>query len=70
MNVKADRRVTESGKDPDGDITALCGTWGRREKAGAVSDINSGTHSYYTYSAGQRANVRVHACNIGSSERY
>lgn len=35
----ASRRVTRTGKDRDGDITALCGHWGRANKAEAIRDI-------------------------------
>ena len=55
----AQRHVTRSGKDRDGDITALCGDWGRAPKADAISDINSGRHTYYTNVGGNRAQVRV-----------
>ena len=46
----ADRRVTASGKDRDGDITRLCNGgeyWSPRSKANAISDIESKTHSYF-----------------------
>ena len=35
----ADRRVTRTGKDSDGDITKLCGAWGGTSKAQAIRDI-------------------------------
>ncbi len=47
----ADRRVTKTGKDQDGDITKLCGSWGNRSKASAIYDIQSGTHTYYSKSS-------------------
>ncbi len=46
----ARRKVTRSRKDQDGDITALCNSgefWSPRLKRDAISDIESGTHSYY-----------------------
>lgn len=56
----ADRRVTKSGKDTDGDITSLCGTWGSATKASAISDIERRTHSYFVQDARfRRADVRV-----------
>ncbi len=57
----ADRRVTLSRKDPDGDISALCNPgelWSPRLKANVITDIESGVHTYYVLSAGNR--VRVH----------
>lgn len=58
----ADRRVRQTGKDTDGDITSLCHTgewWSPRSKADAVSDIRTGTHSYYVNEAGHRSDVHV-----------
>jgi len=43
----ADRQVTASGKDKDGDITKLCKSgeaWSPRQKADAIRDIENGTH--------------------------
>ena len=56
----ADRRVTGTGKDPDGDITALCGSWGIATKSQAIRDIESGTHTYYVQEPGtNRVDVHV-----------
>lgn len=58
----ADRRVRQTGKDEDGDITSLCNTgewWSPRAKADATSDIRSGAHSYYVEEAGYRSDVHV-----------
>lgn len=58
----ADRRVRQTGKDDDGDITSLCNDgewWSPRAKALAVTDINVGTHTYYVKEDGERANVIV-----------
>jgi len=58
----ADRRVTRTGKDDDGDITSLCNTgetWSPRLKADAVDDINDGDHTYYVMEAGYRSDVHV-----------
>jgi hypothetical protein len=51
----ADRQVTASGKDKDGDITKLCKSgeaWSPRQKADAISDIDKGLHTYYVQQAG------------------
>ena len=57
----ADRRVTRTGKDGDGDITALCGSesWGRVTKRQAILDIERGTHVYYVHEVAPRVDVRV-----------
>lgn len=59
----ADRRVTHSRKDRDGDITALGNPgewWSPRMKANAIADIEGGDHTYYVQAPGtSRAEVRV-----------
>ena len=58
----SDRRVTATGKDPAGDITALCNpgeAWSPRGNSQAISDIESGTHSYFVDAAGHRTDVHV-----------
>lgn len=58
----ADRRVTKSGKDSDGDITSLCNdgaTWSPRKKAEAIRDIDDNAHTYYVDRAGHRTDVHV-----------
>ena len=59
----ADRRVTHSGKDRDGDITKLCNPgqyWSPRSKDDAISDIESKVHTYYTQDRyGRRSDVIV-----------
>ena len=56
----ADRQVTGTGKDNFGDITALCGWWGRTIKADAIREIEYGLHTYYVQDQyGRRATVRV-----------
>lgn len=42
----ATRQVTATGKDRDGDITKLCGSFGSRSKLDAISDITNGVHVY------------------------
>ncbi len=48
----ASRQVERTGKDSDGDITALCGGWGRASKQQAIQDIERGTHNYWVQVAG------------------
>ena len=65
------RYVTATGKDSDGDITALCNTgmiWSPRSKANAIRDIENGTHSYWVkWSNYKETKIRV----VGSgSSRY
>jgi len=56
----AERRVRRSGKDRDGDIVRLCGDWGSRTKAEAISDIEYRTHRYYVEDyLTRRAEVQV-----------
>lgn len=66
----ADRKVTASGKDKDGDITKLCNSgesWSPRAKADAIRDIDNGIHSYYVQQPGtSRTEVRV--VNEGGSK--
>ncbi len=65
----ADRKVTASGKDKDGDITKLCngGDWGSRAKADAIRDIEGNAHSYYVQQAGTNR-VEVRVVNEGGSK--
>lgn len=56
----ADRRVTKTGKDTDGDITSLCGAWGSAAKATAISDIENRTHTYFVQDVrSRRADLEV-----------
>lgn len=59
----AERAVTRSGKDRDGDITSLCNPgqiWSPRSKNDAIRDIESGAHSYYVpWSDGKVTPIRV-----------
>ena len=66
----ADRRVTQSGKDSQGDITNLCNpaySWSPRSKANAIYDIENGNHRYYVREEGN--GVWVHVVN-GSTGKY
>lgn len=69
-----ERRVTQTGKDRDGDITALCNRsqagqgWSPRPKAKAIRDIESGVYQYYVgLNDGSRAIIKV---VNGSSGKY
>lgn len=59
----ADRQVTASGKDKDGDITKLCKSgkvWSPRQKVDAIRDIENSLHTYYVQQAGApRVNITV-----------
>lgn len=58
----ADRRVTRTRKDNDGDITALCNpgeVWSPRSKADAIRDIESKVHSYHVQWPEKRTEIRV-----------
>lgn len=59
----ATRYVNKSRKDSDGDITALCNepeSWSPRLKAGAITDIENGTHSYYvSWTDGKTTEIKV-----------
>ena len=49
-----------TGKDRDGDITALCGTWGRVSKQTAIREIENRLHRYFVQDRlGRQANVIV-----------
>jgi hypothetical protein len=58
----AERRVTRTRKDDDGDITALCNTgnyWSPRNKQNAIRDIELGLHSYYVLEGGDKVDIHV-----------
>ena len=59
----ADRPVTQTRTDTDGDITALCypnATWSPRFKNDAINDINTGLNTYHVpWSDGTRTEIRV-----------
>lgn len=57
-----DRKVTKSGKDNDGDITALCNPdvwWSPRQKADAISDIESGSYRYFVKVSNNEVDIHV-----------
>lgn len=56
----AERKVTSTGKDEDGDITKLCGNFGVVTKFQAIQHIDNKIHSYYVHESGpDRVYVRV-----------
>ena len=59
----ADRAVTRTGKDQDGDITKLCNpgqSWSPVSKATAIREIEAGTNRYYVpWSDGNSTWIRV-----------
>lgn len=58
----ADRRVTHTSKDADGDITGLCNPssdWRQVSKSEAIRHIRLKTHRYYVESNGHRSDVHV-----------
>ena len=58
----ADRYVTRTGKDVDGDITKLCNPgkfWSPRSKQDAISDIESRNHTYYVRWTSGRTKIQV-----------
>jgi hypothetical protein len=60
----ADRQVTHSGKDRDGDITSLCGPgWGKVSKAKAIPEIENAVNAYYV--AAVQPAVWVHVVTEG-----
>ena len=61
--MSIERAVIQSGKDHDGDITALCYPgqhWSPRWKADAIRDIESGQYTYYVpMTDGSKTPIRV-----------
>lgn len=58
----ANRRVTHSGKNGDGDITKIGNpgeSWSPRSRADAIRDIEGGTYRYYVNAAGYETDVSV-----------
>lgn len=58
----ADRRVTASRKDEEGDIVALCNAgewWSPRKKADAIKDIENKDHRYYVVTGGKEVDIKV-----------
>ena len=59
----AKRYVRATGKDADGDITRLCNSsqvWSPRSKQGAISDIESGRHTYWVnWTGSPETQIRV-----------
>lgn len=58
----ANRKVTRTDKDEDGDILALCNSgkrWSPRKKHRAIRDIERDRHSYYVQENGRRVGIHV-----------
>ena len=58
----ADRKVTHTGKDKDGDITMLCNQgmyWSPRLKVDAIRDIENNYHAYYVQWKDKRTGIHV-----------
>lgn len=58
----ADRQVTATRKDEDGDILALCNSgawWSPRKKTDAIKDIDDEDHSYYVQKGAKRVDIHV-----------
>ncbi len=59
----SDRDVTQTRKDTDGDITALCNPgqiWSPQMKRDAISDIENRVHRYFVpWSDGKRTEICV-----------
>ncbi len=67
----ADRAVYKTRKDDEGDILALCADgayWSPRSKRDAISDIETGAHTYHVpWPDGVRTEIRV---VMGSTGKY
>lgn len=63
----AERAVSRTGKDSDGDITRLChpgSAWSPRTKRDVINDIESGAHRYYVpWTTGR---TEIHVAKRGS----
>lgn len=58
----ADRRVTSTGKDRDGDITKLCNTgqhWSPIYKNDAIQHIDNNRHTYHVRDSYGRSDIHV-----------
>ncbi|WP_022898928.1 DUF3892 domain-containing protein [Humibacter albus] len=58
----ADRQVTHTSKNRDGDITGIGNPgqfWSPRLKAGAISDIELGINTYHVQWPEKRTEIRV-----------
>ena len=66
--MAAGRRVTATGRDPDGDIAKLCGSWGNVTQGQAILHIEAGIYKYYVQQPGT-SRVDVHVVN-GLTSKY
>lgn len=66
----ADRAVTKTGKNWEGDIASLCAdyvSWSPRSKQEAISDIENSVHTYHVPWQSGRTEIRV---AIGPTGKY
>jgi len=66
----ADRKVTKTRKDDDGNITALCNLdawWSPRSRADAIKDIDNEDHRYYVKTG--YTETDIHVVN-GTNSKY
>jgi hypothetical protein len=66
----ADRQVTRTQKDSEGDIFALCDPgvlWSPRKKRDAINDIEYGIHKYYV--SWPEGRTEIHVVN-GPNGKY
>ncbi len=64
------RRVTQTGKDKDGDIVKLCNpweSWSPRWVSDVISDIEQDDYEYYVKDGDEEALIRV---IHGASKKY
>ncbi len=64
----AERRVTQTRKNDEGDIMALCqpgAYWSPRYTDAAIEDINNGTHRHYVQGAAGRSDIHVVTIQTG-----
>ena len=66
------RYVHATGKDQDGDITALCNSgqsWSPRSKWNAIADIEGGLHEYWVPWA-KLPETKIHVVTRSNGTKY
>lgn len=64
----ADRRITRTRKDRDGDITHVCNpdmSWSPRSSSRTIRDIENRTHTYFVRNHAGRSDVHVATAATG-----